>query len=102
MTFNRRSLLAGVTALGGASFLPTIAHAKGQVIATTTTRCEAAFSMFEPNAKATSGESTKVVSEMIASVAAARADFESDDQNSPHAMASTIRSVAPIRIMGSQ
>jgi putative spermidine/putrescine transport system substrate-binding protein len=35
MTFNRRSLLAGVTALGGASFLPSIAHAKGSVIATT-------------------------------------------------------------------
>ncbi len=35
MTFNRRSLLAGVTALGGASFLPTIAHAKGSIIATT-------------------------------------------------------------------
>jgi putative spermidine/putrescine transport system substrate-binding protein len=34
MTFNRRSLLAGVTALGGASFLPHIAHAKGSVIAT--------------------------------------------------------------------
>ena len=35
MIFNRRSLLAGVTALGGASFLPGIAHAKGSVIATT-------------------------------------------------------------------
>ena len=35
MTFNRRSLLAGVTALGGASFLPHIANAKGSVIATT-------------------------------------------------------------------
>ena len=35
MTFNRRSLLAGVTALGGASFLPHIAHAKGSIVATT-------------------------------------------------------------------
>ncbi len=31
--FSRRHLLAGVTALGGASFLPTIAHAKGSVAA---------------------------------------------------------------------
>jgi putative spermidine/putrescine transport system substrate-binding protein len=35
MTVNRRSLLAGVTALGGASLLPGLAHAKGSVIATT-------------------------------------------------------------------
>jgi putative spermidine/putrescine transport system substrate-binding protein len=35
MTFNRRSLLAGATALGGASFLPGIAHAKGSIVATT-------------------------------------------------------------------
>jgi putative spermidine/putrescine transport system substrate-binding protein len=35
MTFNRRSLLAGMTALGGASFLPGIAQAKGSVVATT-------------------------------------------------------------------
>jgi putative spermidine/putrescine transport system substrate-binding protein len=35
MTFSRRTLLGGAAALGGVSFLPTIAHAKGQVIATT-------------------------------------------------------------------
>ena len=35
MTVHRRTLLAGAAALGGASFLPGIAHAKGQVIATT-------------------------------------------------------------------
>jgi putative spermidine/putrescine transport system substrate-binding protein len=35
MTVNRRTLLAGATALGGVSFLSTIAHAKGQVVATT-------------------------------------------------------------------
>ena len=35
MTVNRRTLLAGATALGSTSFLPTIAHAKGQVVATT-------------------------------------------------------------------
>jgi putative spermidine/putrescine transport system substrate-binding protein len=35
MTFNRRTLLGGAAALGGVSFLPTIAHAKGQVVATT-------------------------------------------------------------------
>jgi putative spermidine/putrescine transport system substrate-binding protein len=34
MTVNRRTLLAGATALGSSSFLPSIAHAKGQVIAT--------------------------------------------------------------------
>ena len=33
--FNRRSLLAGATALGGASLLPGLAHAKGSVTATT-------------------------------------------------------------------
>lgn len=33
--FSRRSLLAGATALGGASLLPAIAHAKGSVIAAT-------------------------------------------------------------------
>ena len=33
--FSRRSLLAGAAALGGASFLPGIAHAKGSVVATT-------------------------------------------------------------------
>ena len=31
--FNRRSLLAGATALGGASLLPTLAYAKGSVAA---------------------------------------------------------------------
>ena len=35
MTFNRRSLLVGATALGGTSFLPNIAHAKGSIVATT-------------------------------------------------------------------
>ena len=35
MTFNRRSLLAGVTALGGTSFLPHLAYAKGSIVATT-------------------------------------------------------------------
>src|ERR1700754_3007944 len=35
MTFNRRTLLAGAAALGGTSFLPSIAYAKGQVVATT-------------------------------------------------------------------
>lgn len=34
-SFNRRSLLAGASALGGASFLPSIAHAKGSIVATT-------------------------------------------------------------------
>ena len=33
--FSRRSLLAGATALGGASLLPAVAHAKGSVIAAT-------------------------------------------------------------------
>lgn len=33
--FNRRSLLAGATALGGASLLPSLAHAKGSVTAAT-------------------------------------------------------------------
>jgi putative spermidine/putrescine transport system substrate-binding protein len=33
--FTRRSLLAGATALGGASLLPGLAHAKGSLIATT-------------------------------------------------------------------
>src|SRR5215212_3656577 len=33
--FSRRSLLAGVTALGGASLLPAIAYAKGSVVAAT-------------------------------------------------------------------
>ena len=33
--FNRRSLLAGATALGGASLLPSLAHAKGSLVATT-------------------------------------------------------------------
>ncbi|WP_421997818.1 extracellular solute-binding protein [Reyranella sp.] len=35
MTVNRRTLLAGAAALGGTSLLPGLAHAKGQVIATT-------------------------------------------------------------------
>ena len=33
--FNRRSLLAGATALGGASLLPSLAFAKGSIVATT-------------------------------------------------------------------
>lgn len=33
--FTRRSLLAGATALGGASLLPGLAHAKGSLVATT-------------------------------------------------------------------
>jgi len=33
--FNRRSLLAGATALGGTSLLPSLAHAKGIVTAAT-------------------------------------------------------------------
>jgi putative spermidine/putrescine transport system substrate-binding protein len=33
--FSRRSLLAGATALGGAAFLPSLAHAKGSVTAAT-------------------------------------------------------------------
>jgi putative spermidine/putrescine transport system substrate-binding protein len=33
--FNRRSLLAGATALGGASLLPSLAFAKGSLVATT-------------------------------------------------------------------
>ena len=33
--FNRRSLLAGATALGGASLLPSLAYAKGSLVATT-------------------------------------------------------------------
>jgi putative spermidine/putrescine transport system substrate-binding protein len=32
--FNRRQMLAGATALGGASLLPAIAHAKGSLVAT--------------------------------------------------------------------
>jgi putative spermidine/putrescine transport system substrate-binding protein len=32
--FNRRSLLAGATALGGASLLPSLAFAKGSIVAT--------------------------------------------------------------------
>lgn len=33
--FSRRNLLAGATALGGISFLPGLAHAKGSIVATT-------------------------------------------------------------------